>query len=409
MPGLGSLLPQSAVYYPYIHIRDGRWLKIAALYWPHLVRVVGPGYPITNSGLVDVLAGELGFLVDHSPEQEARAIAGEFAQMISGLDAGELARLRVPDGVAARGPGALVQPRPPVCMDGDEFCSQDCVPALEWYAPGWRSPDIAGVHSSEIAPALTDCLISAGLAVPVYDGWLAMIPELAWFYKCRLTEEVARGNNLVPATDQPEAHAVIADHSALAAAAGQPLAAGHGDVMSTFGLLAIEAVVPRDLEQIPARKIVEIRRRFAGQFDRWRAYADDIGMKLSEQLKDVQSPDMLRLYLDDAVRQFGTTPAGELRQGLASDGIDAAAIAVNSKFQLPAALAAAGITQPYIAAAGGAAFGLVNLRRTTRQKASQARQAAPAAHLLSVQETLAPQAWLTRVITAMQRLAGTTP
>lgn len=406
MPGSASLLPRSAVYYPYIHIRDARWLKIAALYWPHLVRVVSSAYPVTNSSLVDVLTGELGFVVNHAPELEALAVAEDFAQMISGLDAGDLARLQVPDDAARRDAGTLVQPRPPAGMDDDESCSEECVPALEWYAPGWRTPDIAGVHSSEIAPALTDFLTGAGLAVPADGDWLAMTPELAWFYKCRLTEEVARRNNLVPATDQPQAHAVITDHSALAAAASQPLAAGLDDVTIAFGLLAVEAVVPRDLDQIPARKIVEIRRRFAGQFDRWRTYADDIGAKLAEQLKDVESPDLLRLYLDDAVRQFGTTPADELRRGLAADGIDAAAIALNSKFQVPAALAA-GITQPYIAAASGAAAGLVNLHRTTRQKAWQARQSASPAYLLSVQETLAPRTWLTRIITMMQRMAGT--
>jgi hypothetical protein len=98
-----------------------------------------------------------------------------------------------------------------------------------------------------------------------------MTPELAWIYKCRLTGEVARRNNLVPATDQIQAHTVIADRTAIAAAAGRPLPAGLADMTAAFGLLSVEAaVVPRDLDRIPARKIVEIRRRHAGQFDRWR-------------------------------------------------------------------------------------------------------------------------------------------
>jgi hypothetical protein len=396
------------VYYPYIHIRDGRWLKIAALYWPHIVRVVSPAYPTRNSSLVDILTDELGFVVNHAPDQEAQAVAEDFAQVISGLDDGDLARFRVSGDAAVRDLSTMVQPRPPVGMDGDEFCSAKCVPALEWYAPGWQAREIAGVHGSEVAPVLADFLTGAGFAVPVHDDWLAMTPELAWFYKCRLTEEVARRNNLVPATDQPQAHAVIADHGALAAAAGQSLVSGLEDVTTAFGLLAVEAIVPCDLDQVPVRKIIEIRRRFAGQFDRWRAYADDLGAKVAEQLKDVESPDMLRMYLDDAVRQFAVTPVEELRRGLAADGIDAATVAVNSKFQVPAGLAAAGITQPYIAAASGAALGLVSLHRTTRQKA-QARQAAPAAYLLSVQETVAPRTWLARMITMMQHLAGIGP
>ncbi len=27
-------LPVMGLYYPYVHFRDERWLKLAALYWP---------------------------------------------------------------------------------------------------------------------------------------------------------------------------------------------------------------------------------------------------------------------------------------------------------------------------------------------------------------------------------------
>jgi hypothetical protein len=122
MPGSPGVLPRSAVYYPYIHIRDGRWLKVAALYWPHIVRIVSPGYPTRNSSLVDVLTDELGFVINHTPDQEARALAGEFAQTISDLGPDELTRLRVPRDAALHDPSALVPPRPPVGM-GDTMSS----------------------------------------------------------------------------------------------------------------------------------------------------------------------------------------------------------------------------------------------------------------------------------------------
>jgi hypothetical protein len=65
MSGSAGLLPRSAVYYPYIHIRDGRWLKVAALYWPNTVRIVGPDYPVRNSSLVDILIDELRFVINY--------------------------------------------------------------------------------------------------------------------------------------------------------------------------------------------------------------------------------------------------------------------------------------------------------------------------------------------------------
>jgi hypothetical protein len=30
-------MPRMAIHYPYIHIRDESWLKVAALYWPRMV------------------------------------------------------------------------------------------------------------------------------------------------------------------------------------------------------------------------------------------------------------------------------------------------------------------------------------------------------------------------------------
>jgi hypothetical protein len=81
--------------------------------------------------------------------------------------------------------------------------------------------------------------------------------------------------------------------------------------------------------------------------------------------------------------------------------------AINSRFELPAGLAAAGVlaSQPHIAAAAGIAAGAVAIRRAGRRRA-RATSLAPAAYLLSVRETLTPQTWITRVVRAMRRIAG---
>jgi len=236
-----------------------------------------------------------------------------------------------------------------------------------------------------------------------------MNSALAWAYKCRLIEEMAYRNNLVPVTDQLSAHAVMTSPVEMRSLAGSGLDAldepGAVDIQTRFGLLALEAVVPRDLDQVPVEKIIEIRRRFAGQYDRWREYADAVGAELRDQLQEIESPAVLDAYLTDAVRRFATSPMEELKRGLAEVGVDAATAAVTSKFAVPPALAVAGLTQPHIAMAGGAAFGILNLRRTTRLKA-QAKHAAPASYLLSVQEALSTQTLLSRIIAVMRRAAG---
>ena len=247
-------------------------------------------------------------------------------------------------------------------------------------------------------------LIDAGLAVPARGEWLAMNPELAWLYKCRLTEELAVRNNLVPATDQMSAHAVMGGPVDIASLTGQAALLRSADFQAGFGLLSIDAVIPRNLDQVPPTKIVEIRRRFSAQFDRWREYADGVATELEAQLQHVESPELLKAYLDDAVERYASGPANDLRRGLADVGVDAAASAINTKFTVPAA-AVAGLGVPQIAAAGGIALAVANLRRATRRKA-QARMTAPTAYLLSIGETLTPKTWLSQILTIMRRASG---
>jgi hypothetical protein len=72
---------------------------------------------------------------------------------------------------------------------------------------------------------------------------------------------------------------------------------------------------------------------------------------------------------------------------------------------MPASLAAVAATQPYLAAAGGSAIGLINLRQATKRRA-QAAQHTPASYLLNVHDTLSPRTWISRIMQIMRRAAG---
>ena len=215
MPAQSPLIPKMAVYYPYIHIRDERWLKVAALYWPRMVRIVSPDYPTRNSQLVNILTDELGFIIDHPPDDAARDVASPFAAFIEGFGSTALRRMRVTQDSSLLSPEHLVLPHPPAVFGASGSMAHETrLPAYEHYSPTWShtnnlASDTAGVHRSEVAPPLTEKLIDAELAVPARGEWLAMNPELAWLYKCRLTEELAARNLLVPTTYQMPAHAVM--------------------------------------------------------------------------------------------------------------------------------------------------------------------------------------------------------
>lgn len=173
-------LSQIAVYYPYIHFRDASWLKIAALYWPRMVRIVHPDYPTRNSALVEVLQDELGFVVDHSPASAAQAMVDSFTELVNTLPVERLSAWRLPRELGGRDPSEMSLPEPP------EPLEDGCVPELEHYGPReWAGPDqlaegiragaLAGVHTSEVAPQLATGAArhrtgSAGAGVVVRDA-----------------------------------------------------------------------------------------------------------------------------------------------------------------------------------------------------------------------------------------------
>jgi hypothetical protein len=72
--GSGTRLTQLAIYYPYIHFRDPRWLKAAALYWPRMVRIVHPDYPTRNSRWV--LSRTAAAATPHRPSVLRRKLVG---------------------------------------------------------------------------------------------------------------------------------------------------------------------------------------------------------------------------------------------------------------------------------------------------------------------------------------------
>ncbi len=68
-----------SLYYPYIHFHDEKWLKLAALYYDGLGRIVPQGFEPNDSHTASVLRGELNFIRDLPPDvAEVDLVASEF-------------------------------------------------------------------------------------------------------------------------------------------------------------------------------------------------------------------------------------------------------------------------------------------------------------------------------------------
>jgi hypothetical protein len=420
-----SSMPRFGLYYPYINFRDEEWVKVAALYWPKMARIVPIGHPTRDLPAIQVLIDALDWTIDIPPDEVRSHVAPTFETLFSELGIAAIEWMPGFEYDVEPDPDANIAPNWGTGAGG----------GIEW---GRRLDDrVAGIHSREFDPGLCERLIRFHYATPAPDGvlnvqpgfwvakhpntvdrsfvadfireggWLVMHRDLVWIYKCLMSEELASRNRLTPTTDQVDAHAatsgLTATQLALGGVAGRNVDA---DVPTTFGLTALQTAVPKDLAGVPIEKIIEIRQRFGDQFDAWRDYVDAVGVELTQQLKDVESPQVLRRYLDEAARRYAEAPVDRLRKGLLGVGVDAAEAALNTKFEIPAAIGVTGLaTGNPIGIAAGAAVGIAQLRRSTAKKA-RAQLASPSAYLLTIRERLKPQTWVQRVLAAMKAAAG---
>jgi hypothetical protein len=179
------------LYYPYFHIRDERWLKIAALYWPKIIRVVPDGYPTANdTDCARVLIDELDFIERQSPGSSVQAVAPRFLELLDNPDPRLSRTFRMP----GTGNLAPIIDRRLTAVRSNQIDPHLASALIEhqWALRVYSLSDsAAGVH-----------LGTSPVSEPEGPGWIAMDPRLVTVYTSVLAEDVAIANRLQPTTDQ---------------------------------------------------------------------------------------------------------------------------------------------------------------------------------------------------------------
>jgi Family of unknown function (DUF6236) len=455
------------LYYPYFHVRNERWLKVAALYWPKIVRIVPDGYRTNDSDVVRALSASE-FIARRPPGSSVQAISSRFIDLVTG-HADELrSRFRVTSGRAAGLPST---------RDMDEILSHllhdTTFPAptsdasVNMTMPLWGSSAsgsttylgalrlwekssrtwLTAVHVSQMSPELRDALVDAQLAargnrdldlstvMSSVDGdsvhqfgpggdspageedqWILMHPQLVGVYTSVLAEDFALANHLQPTTDQDDAYAVTNNWTADRIAAvlldspGRPSPVSPDELPEALGFLALELVVPPDLDRVPVNQIIEIRERYGTEFFAFGQAVDEAAAALAD-LSGIRDKAVLEDYLHQAVEVRFAQPLDELQGKMKHMAGDAAAMSINVKTQLPAAVAIAGgawlTGQPLLAGTGGLALGLIGIRREIRRQRDAVLKSDPAASfLLHTDDRLRPRALLRRTLERFERIAG---
>jgi hypothetical protein len=392
-------VPTTGLYYPFIHFKDDGWLKLTALYWDKMARIVPSSYRrvggsrivLERDSYVTRELAEIDFIRNVSPSEVTYPVSLLWQQLLSR----HAADLRTEYDVAKR-----------------DTWEPD--PATAAYAQH-RDPRLAYVHSSKLDEALVRQLQSESLAMAHNEGgeiWAGVHPRLAAVYMSALAEEVATANGHHPLTDETLDHVAATGWSLprlAAALLGRPAIADdatllgpeadasrgiHDELNASLALVSIRTVVPKDVSALSVRTIDEIRQRFGEELTRLQKFIDGLAAdlpQLTEQADPTTIVDHVQLTHDKEIKPLVDDLGSQLR----SAGIDTALSAMSTSVAMPAALAL--LPAGPVVSVGAVALSVIPVVRAKRRQGREAYERSPVAYLYRLEDGLKPDTMLKRV------------
>jgi hypothetical protein len=390
-------MARRCLYYPFIHFRDEAWLKLSALYWDDVTRIVPRAYVPRDSRDVRALE-DAGVLRRVDPGAYEKPV-GELFSLLLERHAAKLKRRY-------------------------DISQRDSWPANSerfGVATGRvTSQSLAFIHCSKLEPALREQLLQRKLAMPSRDlRWLGMHPAIVSAYMIALAAEISRRRGLQPISDNATHLSAVASCSVddLARALvgdvnlskkRQPVPplnsdrAGATVSAERIAFVTLRTVLPERLDGVSVKRIVELRARHADARHAFHGYVEGLRAELaSGGIADAEALDEhIRLEYDKRLK-----PAlVELSRGLRSHGLGtflgtfgvAVALPIGSLLGASAGTIAAAVT--------GASLGVAALAHRQQSSAQSLLKASPASFLF-VTTQLRPRTLAQRVAESVRRFS----
>ncbi len=249
LPAATTSRSDAALYFPWIHFRSERWLKSAALYWPRISRIVPRGHRLQDGPTTRKLQDNLGLIWDIHPDQGAQRLERDMIDVVEANAPALQAAFQLKTRLARM--------------------------------RAWN-PNIIYVASPKMSRRLAESLMDKGLAIRGRGGedygWLGLHPHLARFYLSALATEIAASHHLVPVTDGTTEYSgtfasSLADLLRTSTGVGSPPQlppASEDAVRDQFAMLALESVLPANMDALPVESIIRLRQRHGELFFAYR-------------------------------------------------------------------------------------------------------------------------------------------
>jgi hypothetical protein len=409
------------LYYPFIQFRSDSWLKLAALYWDQIGRIVPPGYALQDSDTVRRLQGELGFVTNLAPsDADMDSVGNEFLELLA-EHSPELSELYGMQGQALTGPVEESQRWPASWTNVGPTVRgpQWQVPVDPSLVPG-ADPRLAYIYAGgKMTPQLEGALIDAGLGLPIHaHGLIGMHPQLAFVYMHALASKMAT-SVMCPLTDDDFDHVAAGCAAGRIAAAllgsptGQKTSDDEGVLALEFAMLALQAVIPKDIDSLPVQKIIQIRRRHSDELTVFQQATERIIDSVPEAAA-LANPEVGEMYLQALYKKNLEPELHRLRSSLHKSGVDsvfgAMSVKVNAPQLVTSGAAIFGIgalhLNPVMMGTGAVVMCLIPRIRHQRAEAQRLRAESPAAYLLRLEEELKPASLASDMAVQARRLIG---
>jgi hypothetical protein len=377
------------LYYPYIHIRNDAWLKMALLYWDRIARIVPDNYHTEDSEAVKRVAGELDAIKNESPRRASREVSHQYAKFITKH------RKKL---------------RKRYAIKHIELWKAD--PHSKAYSGDGADPRLAYIYAPKMAYEVGDALLDSGLADNLQRRdarggiWMGMHPDLAQVYMTSLAEQIAARSGYQLLADDLVNHVVVGSSKPkrlaellLADSTEREVVEVDAPMVAT---IALQTVVPKSLSKMPIKKIIKFRQQHADELGEFQKWMSTLAVQLSTELNELGSRRAMKMHLEDYVQKNVEPRVNKLEKKLNKQGIETTRKVMTST----PAIIIGGI----LAATGGApiavagmAVGAIPAAMKGEKKADKTTSENPAAYLMHVRDRFGARGAYKRVRTAARK------
>lgn len=363
-----------ALYYPHINLTNKNWIKHALLFWDNISRIVPQSVEPSDGEDIIKIKYESGFIKDYRPERwdTSRAFQDFSRELQPILESDIFFNDRFFERERRR-----------------RNYTRDYQDRRRFFSNMVRTSGTY-IHVEKIEPRLKEYLFDIGIAIPgqsEWEDWVKIDNEIGLLYMTYFAKSISKNKSLPIVTDVEQSFSASLYFES-------PINSDYNNQFEyKLGNLLIETVVPKNINDVPLEKILDIRRKYD---DERTAFFNEIS-SLSNSITGLDNGSALK----DALNQHSKIILKEtknLEQLYNSHKIETA-----TKFlsiSLPTTIVSLteyvpNEAKPFVTA-GGVLFGLVSAANTVKKEKLELKEN-PKSYLLNLKSELSGGNFFNRV------------